>query len=207
MFGLMVFGAAALYLALMLFVMRWAWRKARANGGSVLKATLFALLGFLLVYLPVFWNYIPVLLAHRSMCEKDAGFNAYVTPDQWVSQHQETIDKLRKEEVEQQERNSKSELGPDGFQREVYFGGLLVTEWRNTKQKVLNLEVGRSEQRIRDSQTNTVLATYINYTANKWDPDNPIGWIFPSSCFDDNDKENPKYQYWGFSNFNSYLKE
>lgn len=207
MFGLMVFGAAALYLTLMFFVMRWSWRKGRANGGSVLKAALFAALGFLLVYLPVFWNHIPVLLAHRSMCAKDAGFTAYVTKEQWVAQHQDAIAKLSKEEVSQQERNSKSVPTADGFQREAYFGGLLATEWRNTKHKVLNLEIGRSEQRVRDAQTNQILAAYIDYAASLWAQDNPIGWIFPSNCFEKLDAENPKYIYWKYANFNSYLKE
>jgi hypothetical protein len=45
MLGLMVLGAAALYLALMFFVVRWAWRRGRASGGSLLKASVFSVIG------------------------------------------------------------------------------------------------------------------------------------------------------------------
>jgi hypothetical protein len=80
MIGLMLLGAGALYFGLMFFVMRGAWRAGRSEGGSVLQGLAFAFAGFLLVYLPIFWNHIPVLLEHRARCAKDAGFKVYVTP-------------------------------------------------------------------------------------------------------------------------------
>lgn len=197
MFGLMVFGAAALYLGLMFFVVRLAWRRGRSNGGSVGKASVFAFLGFLLVYLPVFWNHIPVLLAHRSMCAKDAGFKAYVTPEQWIAQNKDAIDKLTKEEVEKQERESQSVAAPDGFRRALSFGGLLITERRGTKRHVLNIAISKDEQVDRDAQTNQILATYVDYSASGH-PGDIRGWIFPSSCFVAADLGNPRQSYFNF---------
>lgn len=208
MFGLVILCIAALYLALMLFVVSWAWRKGRADGGSIRKGVLFAVLGFLVVYLPVFGSYIPVLLKHRYLCAKDAGFTVYVPKEQWAAQHREAIDRLTKEEVSRQERSAKSEISTTDFRRRAYFGGLLINEWQGRSYKVLNLRIRRGESRILDAQTNQVMAAYINYGARIWPPDNPIGWIFPDSCFDVTAKENPKEEYFKYSSgFNFYLKE
>lgn len=37
----------------------------------------------LVIYLPVFWDHIPTLLAHKYYCDKDAGFWAYKSAEQW----------------------------------------------------------------------------------------------------------------------------
>lgn len=128
MIGLMLLGAGALYFGLMFFVMRWAWRAVRADGGSMLAASTFAFVGFLLFYLPVFWNHIPVLLAHRSMCEKDAGFKAYVTPEQWIALNKNEINALVRSEVEKKERNAETRKIADDFDQRIFFGGLLFSE-------------------------------------------------------------------------------
>ena len=207
MFGLVILGIAALYLALMLFVVSWAWRKGRADGGSIRKGVLFAVLGFLVVYLPVFGSYIPVLLKHRYLCAKDAGFTVYVPKEQWVAQHREAIDKLTEEEVSRQERNSKSIKTAEGFWRSTYFGGLLTWEWGGPSYKVFNLEVHKNGRKIRDAKTNQILVSYIDYSAVSWFPDNPIGWIFPDSCFEKKDGNNFRMGFSEYLDFGSYLKE
>ncbi len=60
MLGLIYLGAAALYLATMLAAIAWAWRYGRRTGASHGRAALYASGAFLLVYLPVFWNHLPV---------------------------------------------------------------------------------------------------------------------------------------------------
>lgn len=181
MIGLMLLGAGALYFGLMFFVMRGAWRGVRADGGSMLAASTFAFVGFLLVYLPVFWNHIPVLLAHRSMCAKDAGFKAHVTPEQWIAQNKDAIGKLTKQFVQEQERISKSVELSNGFWRELYFGGLLATERKGSTHLVLSIDISKGEDRVRDANTGQLLATYIDYSASR-NPDDIRGWIFPSHC-------------------------
>lgn len=205
MIGLMLLGAGALYFGLMFFVMRWAWRAVRADGGSVLAASTFAFVGFLLFYLPVFWNHIPVLLAHRSMCAKDAGFKAYVTPEQWIAQNKEAIGKLTKEYVREQERSSKSVEIADGFRQEIYFGGLLATERRGRNHQILNVEIHKSEQRIRDATTKQLLATYVDYSASGH-RDDIRGWIFPARC-PHSDTSDPRARYFDFMSNLSLIKE
>ena len=38
---------------------------------------------FLLVYLPIFWDWIPTVAVHQYYCVKDSGFWVYKTLDQW----------------------------------------------------------------------------------------------------------------------------
>lgn len=186
MFGLMIFGAAALYLSLMFFVVRWAWRKGRANGGSALKATLFALLGFLLVYLPVFWNHIPVLLAHRSMCAKDAGFKAYVMPDQWIAQNQARLSKLMRSDIDKM--SERRDL-PDGFSRYEHSGGLLATEEKTTKEHFLGVTVLRIEDRVRDVMTGDVITTYVDYRVG--DREDIRLWFGGFGCIPEGSPDDP----------------
>lgn len=205
MIGLMLLGAGALYFGLMFFVMCWAWRAVRADGGSVLAASTFAFVGFLLVYLPVFWNHIPVLFAHRSMCAKDAGFKAYVTPEQWTAQNKNAIGQLTKQFVQKQERTSKSVEIADGFRQEIYFGGLLATEWRGSVHRVLNIDILKNEQRVRDATTGQLLATFIDYSASG-NRDDIRGWIFPTRCAY-SDSDDPRTSYFNFVSNLSVINE
>jgi hypothetical protein len=45
------------------------------------------LAGFLLVFLPVFWDTIPTLAAHRRYCEQEAGFHVYKTVEHWAREN------------------------------------------------------------------------------------------------------------------------
>lgn len=181
MIGLMLLGAGALYFGLMFLVMRGAWRLGRADGGSKLRASAFAFLGFLVVYLPIFWNHVPVLLAHRSMCAEDAGFKAYVTPEQWIAQNKEAIGKLTKQDVEKHSRDAKTTSIANGFDEYSFFAGLLNSRFRITYQSILNVKIRKVEQETLDARTGQILATLTNYSARE-NRDDISGWKFPSEC-------------------------
>lgn len=42
---------------------------------------------FLLVYLPIFWDWIPTVATHQYYCAKDSGFWVYKTLDQWKAEN------------------------------------------------------------------------------------------------------------------------
>lgn len=182
----MVFGTAALYFGLMLGVMIWAWRKGRGNGGSVRRAMAFAAIGFLLVYLPVFWNHLPVMLTHHAMCAKDAGFNAYVTPEQWLTQNRDELAKLSREDVQ---RTTASRVLPDGFSRYEHFGGLLATESSSERSTLYGVLVVRVESRLRDTRTNALVASQVDYQLGQHD--DARLWFAGRSCFAPGDPNNP----------------
>lgn len=177
MLGLMYLGAGALYFWLMVFVMRKAWRAGRADGGSVAKASAFALIGFLVVYLPVFWNHIPLVLAQRSMCAKDGGFKALVTPEEWVAANRSRIGELRG--VDFDKTTPRRSLS-SGFSRYEFSGGLLAREERSDRQPLFGMHLYRSESRLLDAQTGNELTREIGYAVGP--QEDARLWLLWYSC-------------------------
>lgn len=94
MFGLVVFGLIAIYLVLLIAVTVWGYRHAAKKGLPRKQRWLWAAGGFLLVYLPVFWDWIPTVAAHQYYCTTQAGFWIYKTVDQWKKENPGVIETL-----------------------------------------------------------------------------------------------------------------
>lgn len=186
MLGLMYLGTALLYFAVMWIVIRWAWRVGRNNGGSLLRSFSFAFAGFLMVYLPLFWNHIPVTLKHRSLCATDGGFNLYKTPEQWVAENRDHIAALNGIDLN---KMSKSRKVGDGYDRYEYFGGLLASESRHTRSRVFQVDVLRVESLEVDVRTGAVVASLVDYQIGS--RDDVRLWFAGKSCFAPNDARNP----------------
>lgn len=92
MIGLMYVLAAAIYVVVK--AVGFAWRKGLASG-SRKRAWAYGALAFLVVYLPVFWDYIPTLIAHRYYCAKDGGLHVYKDPRVWLAEQKGEIERLR----------------------------------------------------------------------------------------------------------------
>jgi hypothetical protein len=199
MIGLMYLGAVALYLTLMFFVVRWAWRKGRADGGSRIKASGFATIGFLAVYLPVFWNWIPVVLTHRSLCNTDAGFTAYVTPEQWVAQNRDQFAQLVGVDLEA--LILPREHLASGYSRYKFFGGLLATEERSKVWNAWGIQFYRGERLVVDVRTGNALTRSVGYSAGS--REDIRLWLPQLGCFR-SDAEQPSTQE---NLFTSKLKE
>lgn len=156
------------------------------TGALQQKAAAFASLGFLAVYLPVFWNHVPVVLAHRSMCARDAGFQIRVQPAQWIAQNR---DKLISASFAEPDKTSEAKQLSDGYYRSTYFAGLLASETGSTRQEVLGIAIERTEVRIRDVQTSSVLATLVNYQLGGRDDVRP--WFAGNTCYGHGDDGAP----------------
>jgi len=88
MFGLIVFGLLGIYLMLLAWATRRGWRWGiEKKGWTGRKRYLGAAIGFLIVYLPVFWDFIPTVVVHQYYCAKDSGFWIYKTLDQWKDEN------------------------------------------------------------------------------------------------------------------------
>jgi len=196
MLGLMYLGAALLYLTLLVVVVRWAWRQGRQDGGPVWKGAALAFLGFLLVYLPVFWNQIPVALSFKSACESDAGFIAFDDPEDWIASHRKAIQELHGIDPE---KTSKSQKTSSGASRYTYMGGLLAKEDSFAERDVLGISLGRLESLIVDTGTGQVLGRVVDYSLGSRE-DARI-WLTRRSCFSDD--RHPLSQ---MSKFNQQLK-
>lgn len=83
MIGLIILIVGVIYCAVLVVATRAAYRWAKSKGFSKAKCWLAAMGGFLALYLPVFWDHIPTLIAHQYYCATEAGFWVYKTPEQW----------------------------------------------------------------------------------------------------------------------------
>ncbi len=86
--GLVVFGAFALYLLVSIAAVAAAARAARKRGRSGWR---WGGLAALAMYLLVFWDHLPTLLAHRYYCEKEAGFWVYKSVEQWKRENPDVL--------------------------------------------------------------------------------------------------------------------
>jgi hypothetical protein len=87
MIGLIVVIVATIYIALLVRATLAAYRWAKKRGLSKGRRWAVAASAFLAIYLPVFWDHIPTLLAHKYYCEKEAGFWIYKTVEQWKKEN------------------------------------------------------------------------------------------------------------------------
>ena len=94
MLGLMVIGGALIYLILWISVTAWAYRWAKRRGyskGRVWGAT-FAV--FFVMWLLVFWDWVPTVAAHKYYCAKDGGFFVYKNLEQWKKENPGVVETL-----------------------------------------------------------------------------------------------------------------
>jgi hypothetical protein len=82
--GVAILLAFAVYLALLLLVVRWAVHRARATGKSPL---LWGGAAAAAIVLPVFWDWIPTILVHEYYCETKTFARVYKTAEQWKAEH------------------------------------------------------------------------------------------------------------------------
>jgi hypothetical protein len=82
--GIVLFGALGLYIIVVIACVGLAARAAKQRGAN---PWVWGTLGGLAIYLPVFWDHLPTVLAHNYYCKKDAGFRIYKTLAQWEVEH------------------------------------------------------------------------------------------------------------------------
>jgi hypothetical protein len=158
--GLVVFAAIAVYLIVLITVTRLAYRSAAKRGLPRGKRWQTAAGGFLLVYLPVFWDHIPTIVAHKYYCEKEAGFWVYKTLEQWKRENPGVLDAL----VNSKGAPSRYERYDDGRGKiDTY----LLNErfnWIVSQQDISSfLPIIRTEQQVKDVKKNELLARYVDF--------------------------------------------
>ncbi len=84
MLGLAVLGVFLIYILLCVIVVMWAVKAARKRG---IKGWKWGVPAALFMYLIVFWDHIPTLIAHKYYCNKEAGFFVYKTLEQWKAEN------------------------------------------------------------------------------------------------------------------------
>ena len=94
MLGLMVIGAALIYLVLLIGVTVWVYRWAKRRGYSKGRAWGTAFAAFFVLWLLVFWDWIPTVAAHKYYCAKEGGFTVYKNLEQWQKENPGVVETL-----------------------------------------------------------------------------------------------------------------
>jgi energy-coupling factor transporter transmembrane protein EcfT len=105
--GLMFLVAALVYLLITVLVTWLAVRAARRRGIAGWKWGLPALL---VMYLLVFWDWIPTALLHRHYCSEEAGLTVYKSAEVWKKENPGAVQALAREESINWHANESGEM-------------------------------------------------------------------------------------------------
>jgi hypothetical protein len=158
MFGLIVFGLLAIYFVVLIWATRQGWRWGiEKKGWTGRKRYLGAAIGFLIVYLPVFWDWIPTVAVHQFYCAKDSGFWVYKTLDQWKAENPGVMEGLvynKAMPYVQTPNGIETTLNQRFIHVRKYEGPFLFNRWR-------------LETEIRDSKNGEVIAREIGFSTSQ----------------------------------------
>jgi hypothetical protein len=158
MIGLIILVVGVIYLVLLVWATRAAYRWAKGKGLSRTRCRLAGAGGFLVVYLPVFWDHIPTLVAHHYYCSTEAGFWEYKTLDQWKAENPGVAETLVASKGAPSKREGDMQNYTDTYFLNQRFnwvvqhnGKFLFNRWRH-------------EQGVVDAKSGEVLARYIDFS-------------------------------------------
>lgn len=140
---------------------------------------------FLLVYLPIFWDFIPTVAVHQYYCAKDSGFWVYKTLDQWKTENPGGMEGF----VANKNAPQSQERFEDGLTETYRLNDRF--NWIIIERDISSLlPVMRFEQQVKDVKKNEVLARYVDYaTGNSVvhtiGPPGPLRfWLRNGNCSD-----------------------
>jgi len=154
---IILFGLMAGYVALLVAAPVWGYRRAAKKGLPRRQRQLWAAGAFLLVYLPLLWNWLPTVALHQYYCATEAGFWVYKTVDQWKAENPAVMETLVYEKKMRQLDTPYGEatvLNQRFLRIFRYEGPLPVNRWR-------------IEREIRDSENGDVIAREIDFSTSQ----------------------------------------
>ncbi|MFC3146312.1 hypothetical protein [Piscinibacterium candidicorallinum] len=177
MLGLAYAVGLTIYAVILIAAILLGWRWGRSANGSLFRGGLVAAIVGLLVYLPGFWNHIPVVLEYRKLCEKDAGFTVIVPADQWIRSNGSRLDAVRGVNLNTMgERISLRE----GESEYAFFGGLLKRRESTKTWTIYGMQFIRQQFSVIDSANDAVLFRSVDYMVG---PSEDVRfWLVRRSC-------------------------
>ncbi len=194
MLGIIFLSVVLLYLALLVWATRRGWRwGVEKKGWTGRKRWLGAGIGFLMVYLPVFWDWLPTVATHQYYCAKESGFWVYKTVEQWKAENLGVMETLVESPISIKHVGNGNDFA-DTIELNQRFahvhrfkGPLEFNRWRH-------------EHEVVDTKTHEVLARYVDFSTSQerqqagWN-----GWKFwlsSRSCIDTG--VHPQHRFYEF---------
>lgn len=171
--GLLVIGGLIIYLIVTLVLVVVGVRSARRRGKPGWKG---GVLVVLIMYLLLFWDWIPMHVAHQYYCSSEGGFSRYKSMEQWKEENPGVAETLvpYKNVPAETANNRTRYLLNQRFAWDRYTTGLF-------------LEIRKGDERIVDTHTGAILAQYIDFNSGQ-NQHNPQRfrdfklWLWAGSC-------------------------
>jgi len=93
--GAVILPLMGIYLILLIVGTAYGWRWAKRRGYSTVKRALCAFGGFLIIYLPLMWDWIPTIVTYNHYCKTQSGSWVYKTPQQWEKENPGVMETLK----------------------------------------------------------------------------------------------------------------
>ncbi|MFC1626214.1 hypothetical protein ACFL19_00780 [Pseudomonadota bacterium] len=144
---------------------------------------------FLLIFLPVFWDWAPTVLMHKYYCSTEAGFWVYKTVDEWKAENPGVMETLVANRGVSSQREGDTVTYQSNQRISMTITQQQVTPW---------LPVIRHEQSLYDKQTNQTLARSVNFGSHDPSWDGLKFWLNIKRCdapFRNNDSSELRKQF------------
>ena len=161
MLGLAVLFFVVMYFVILIFltIIAYVIVKKRINRKWAVRV---ALVVFLSITLPVFWDWIPTKLAHEYYCKNEAGFFQYKTLEQWKAENPGVWETLRP-----YSRKESQTIG----NKESIFNGQKYSGYMENERfiiygrggKIPFLPIRRSEGLFVDDKTQEIIAKSVDF--------------------------------------------
>lgn len=189
MIGPVVLGAALIYLAISVAVVRGAIRYARDSGKNTKRWGWGAAL---VMYLIPFWDWLPTVVTHQYYCATEAGFKIYKTPEQWKRENPGVMETLVDNNTSPPyampnwPRSPNRLFGKDIENINQRFGRAHISHITSPNEQELILHVWRFQNEVLDTNTGEVLASHVDFSSGNGNRggEPPIKfWLQSSHCF------------------------
>ena len=87
-----------LYVVVLIGATVLGYQLAKRRGWPSGKRWSAAAVGFLMIFLPMFWDWLPTVWLHSYYCDKDAGITVSKTPEQWAKDNPDVGKSLIRQE-------------------------------------------------------------------------------------------------------------
>jgi hypothetical protein len=154
--GLIFLSAILLYLTLLVVAPFVGYLLAAKRGMSQGQRRWAATAGFLVVFLPLFWDWVPTVWAFSYYCDNFAGLTVNKTPEQWIHENPGIAETLVRQSPPQ-------EIGSED---DRYLQLNQRFRWR-TRNERKPLTIVLHEQSVVDGQTGEVLVRYVDFATKR----------------------------------------
>lgn len=170
--GFVIAGAFALYLLIAIAVVIGAIKYAKKSGKNTKR---WGWSAAIVMYLILFWDWIPTVAVHQYYCATEAGFWVYKTPEQWKKENPGLMETLVAKKITVPDRTEKT----DEDNWKLFFNLNQRIGLTNSHTGPLPFYRWKTESTLIDSQTGVVLVKSIDfYTAQIRAGGGWKGWKF-----------------------------